>query len=87
MIAVGNVEAKNSFLTVLFLELFGYFADLAVFHYENYVRSAYLAFVGWFFVKQSCRFSFELFVEQLFCCFASVLVLVADKEYFHVKDN
>jgi len=86
MVNVWDVEANDLFLAVLLRKSFGDFCSLKVFHYKNHISPFDLAFINWSFIEQACRFYFKLFVEQLFCCFASVLVLIADEKRFHFDD-
>ena len=83
MVNVRDINGEDAFLHVLFRKAFGYFASLAVFHYYNYVCPAKLFFRKWLCVVKSCGFCFKSVSEYFFCCFASVLVLVADKQEFH----
>lgn len=84
MVEIGNVQAKNLFSHVLFRKSLGYFCSLLCLHYNNLISPLKLGFVNWNFIIKASRFGFKLIFKQLFCCLASIFVLVADKQNFHI---
>jgi len=83
MVNVWNVEGDDAFSHVLFRKPFSYLASLFIFHNHDYIGPGELFFRYWFFVVKACGFCFESVFENLFSCFAPVLVLVAHKKHFH----
>lgn len=83
MVNVRNVQANDSFLQGLFWKSSGNFFSLKFFHDKNSVCPINLFRSNRSFVIESCRFGLKSIFEQFFCSFASVLVLIADKECFH----
>jgi hypothetical protein len=56
---------------------------LRFFHDNNKVSPGKLLLIDRIFIVEPGRLGFELIPEKLFCCLASVLVLVADEKDFH----
>ena len=85
MVNIRNIEGKNVFNHILLRKSFSYFATLGFFHNENGISPRDLFFGNWLSIIKTCRFSVESIFENLLSSFASVLILIADKQHFHSR--
>ena len=83
MINIRNIKGENAFLHVLLGETLCYFSSLAVFHNHDNISPGELFFGKRPGAVKACRLGLKPAFEKLFGCFASVLILVADKKHSH----
>lgn len=83
MVNVRNVQGKDAFLDVMFREAFGYFGSLDVFHNYYHIRPGELFFSDRLLVVKACRLGIKPVLKKMLSCFASVLVLITDKQNVH----
>jgi len=83
MVNIRNIKGNYLFFQIRIWKSFGYFSSLEIFHYKNKVCPGKLIFRKRFICIKSGRFCIEFILKNLSCCFASVLVLVAYKQYIY----
>src|SRR3989338_936684 len=84
MINIRNFKGKYLFLHVNIWKSLRYFLSLLVFNDNYSIRPRKFLFGNRLFIVKPGRLSLESAFKCLFGCLASVLVLVADKQYFHI---
>src|SRR3989338_8123631 len=82
---IRNIHRKNAFKQILFWKSSSYLTALGFFHNYNHIRPGYLFFSNWSRIIQACRFGVKSIFENFLSSFASVLVLITDKQYLHGK--
>ncbi len=80
---IRNIHQQNAFKHILSWKSFSYLTTLGFFHNYNYIRPGDLFFSNWPRIIKACRFSIKSIVEDFLRSFASVLVLITDKQYLH----
>src|SRR3989339_1241448 len=85
MVNIRNIKRKNPFKHVLLRKSFSYFPVLEFFHNNNNISPGDLFFSNRFSIIKPCRFSVKTIFENILSGLASVLVLIADKQYLHTK--
>lgn len=79
MVSVWDVQREDAFLHVKFWKSLSDFTSLFIFHCYDGVSPRKILFGERFFIIKSCRFGFKSVFEEMFSCFASIFVLIADK--------
>jgi len=83
MINIRNTKRDNAFLKVLFGKSFSYFIPLEIFHNDYNICPGNLLFSNWFGIIKASRPSIKPAFKNPFSGFASVLILIADKQNIH----
>ncbi len=83
MVNVRNIKGNYALFHVLFWKSFCYLTPLNVFHNHNKLCPGNLFFCNRHFIVKPSRSALKSVFENMLSCFASVLILVADKQYFH----
>ena len=85
MINIRNAQGENALLHVKLRKPPGYLSAMLVLHDKDNIRPENLFFSNRLLIKETSGFGFKNILEKLFCCFAPVLILIANKQNPHIN--